>query len=698
MYDWAMSKTTDPIKLLILDESQQRAEELVVLLRNAGRATRAQQILSEEDLLSTLQNNTWDILVAQNEAKGITAQQCLHAIHNLEKDIPFILLSDNDNPDSITDGIQMGAKDVALASDKQRLFLIIQRELENLEDRRAKRKAELDLRETSKRNQLLLDTSSAAIAYVHDGMHIYTNNAYASMFAYHDPDDFAGIPIIDLIAAKDQDKFKKLLKSHEDELEVSDEFTCVTSDGNEIQSNLSMTRATYEGESCTQVMFKIVADDSELEERIKEISSQDLLTGLYNRPFFTEKLHAAVDQAIKGNHTATMLYIDTDQFSRVRAEAGIANSDIILTDIANVLKSEVNEPHMLARFGEDVFTCLYFEGDKAKAEEFANKLRKKVESQMFEVQGKTFQITVKIGLALISESTSTGEDVITKAHTAVSEIEGGNKVKFFQPKAIKLSEGGDALSSSTIKELLRDGIKQNKFKLFFTPIISLQGDDDGQFEVSVRLKVGDEGELVPEQFRTEAEELNILHAIDRIVIRDSIKMLTLARKKGSRARLFINISPKSASDDTFLAWISVALKAARLPSDSLVFQVHENDAHSYIKHVKKFMSGLHQLHCKSSIANYGCALNPENILKHLSPDYVQIDPSFVEEVESDEDKKAEMMKLVKSLQSKGILTSISGVESPSVLPVLFESGINFIQGEYVSLPLENMDYDFSEEM
>lgn len=693
-----MSKTTDPIKLLILDESQKNAEDLVVLLRNAGHATRAQQIMSEEDLLETLQNNVWDLLVAKNEANGITAQQCFHAIHNVEKDIPFVLISDSDDPATITDGLQMGVQDVALASDKQRLVLIIQRELENLEQRRAKRKAEIDLRETAKRNQLLLDTSSAAIAYVTDGMHIYTNNAYASMFGYHDPDDFAGIPIIDLIAGADQEKFKKLLKSHEDEQEVSDEFTCLTSEGEEIQSNLNLSRATYEGEQCTQVIFTVVSDDSELEERIKEISSQDLLTGLYNRQYFTEKLDAAVDNAVNGGTAAVLFYVDTDQFTRVRAEAGIANSDIILTDVAYALKAEIDDPHILARFGEDVFTVLFMNADKEKAEAFANKLRTKIEEQIFEVQGKTFQITIRIGLAMISESASSSADVISKAHQAASEIEGGNAVNFFKPKAIQLSEDGEALSSSTIKELLKTAVKEGNFRLLFSPIISLQGDDEGHFEVDVRLKVGDDGELLPEQFRTEAEELNILHAIDRMVIRDAIKMLTVARKEGSRARLFLKVSPKSIADDTFLPWISVALKAARLPSDSIIFQIHENDAHSYIKHVKKFMSGVSQLHCKSAIYNYGCAPNPQNVLKHLSPDYIQIDPSFSEEIDSDDEKKEEMMTLVKSLQAKGILTAISGVESHEVLPILFESGVTFIQGEYVSDPLDNLDYDFTEEM
>lgn len=693
-----MTQTTDPIKLLILEESPEKAEELVVLLRNAGRATRAQQILSEDDLLTHIQNSTWDLFLARSETKGISAQQCLHAIHNTEKDIPFIMIADNDDPAAITEGLSMGAQDVALASDKQRLILIATRELENLENRRAKRKAEIDLREIAKRNQLLLDTSSAAIAYVHDGMHIYTNNAYATLFGYVDPDDFAGIPIIDLIAGKDQNKFKKFLKSYEDQQEASEEFTCVTSEDNKIQSKLSLSPATYDGEPCTQVMFTSVADDKELEERIKEISSQDLLTGLFNRQYFTEQLDAAVEQAHKGGKPSVLFYIDTDQFSRVRSEAGIANSDLILSDIASVIKSVVKEPHVLARFGEDVYTLLFMNGDKDKAEAFANAIRTKVEGHISEIDGKSFQVTVRIGLSLISESTSSSEDVIAKGHQAASEIQGGNSVKFYQPKAIKVSEDGESLSSANIKELLNQALKENSFKLLFQPIISLQGDDDGQFEVSLRLKVDDEVSLDPGQFLLEADELNIRHKLDRWTLLESTKVLTAARKKGSKASLFINISPKSASDDTFLPWVSVALKAARLPSDAIIFQISENDGTSYIKHVKKFMAGLTQLHCKSAICNYGCTQNPQNILKHLSPDYVKLDDSFLEQIEEEEDKKTALIQIIKSLQSKGILTAVSGVESPMTLPILFESSVNYIQGDYVSGPLENLEYDFSEEM
>ena len=309
----------NPIRLLILEESENRAEELIVLLRTAGRATRAHQIESESDFAAKLSEQKWDLILASSEANGFTAQAMLSQIHTMEKDIPVILIADNRDPSSITDGLKLGALDVALDDDDERLVLIIERELRNLENRRQKRRADVELRETDRRNSLLLDSSTTAIAYVHEGMHIYTNQTYADLFGYEDPDEYAGIPIIDLISEEDQAKFKSFLKSFNDDEASEEEFSCIDNEGSIVLTTLTMSPATYDGEPCTQVIFKPLVDESQLEDRIKEISSQDLLTGLFNRQYFVEQLDYAVDNANEGKQSSILFYIAIDHFPRIRS-------------------------------------------------------------------------------------------------------------------------------------------------------------------------------------------------------------------------------------------------------------------------------------------------------------------------------------------------------------------------------------------
>lgn len=687
-----------PVRLLILEASQNRAEELIVLLRKAGRATRAHQIESAEDLQNQLKEQKWDLLLGVSEANDLTMEQAIGMIRESERDIPIILIAEGRDPESITAGLRLGALDVALDDDDERLTMIIERELSNLYHRRERRRAEKEVSEIDRRNQLLLASSTAAIGYVHQGMHIYTNSTYSKMFGYEDPDDFAGIPIIDLISSSDQGKFKAFLKSYDKNESESEEFICVTSEDKQITASLSLSPATYDGESCTQVIFKVSSDaDTAYEERIKELSSQDLLTGLPNRASLIEQLDTAVDKSNNQGQASILMYISIDNFAKLRTEAGISNADLVLADLAKLLAELTAEEHLIARFGDDVFALLYNSGDKEAAAQMAENLRGQVEERMSGVAGKSYQSTTSIGLALVSESSSSAEDVISRAYQACTSMESGNGVNFYQAAEVKMGEAGVSLTSENIKDMIKTAIENNAFKLMFQPIISLHGDDDEQFEVLLRLVDDDDNELLPGQFLGPAEDAGLLEKLDRWVILQSIKMLSEHRSTGSKAKLFINLTHKSMSDETFLPWMSVALKAAKLPSDAVILQIHESDATAYIKQAASFTKGMSALHCKTSINHFGCSLNPMNLLKHLTPDFVKLDDSFAQEIDQSEEKLAELKKMVTSLQETGVLTAISGIEDPMILSTLWQAGITFIQGYYLSPPLENMDYDFASE-
>jgi diguanylate cyclase (GGDEF)-like protein/PAS domain S-box-containing protein len=686
-----------PVRLLILDNSQNRAEELIVLLRNSGRATRAQQVESHENLQSLLKAQSWDLFLARPEANDVTAEQAIALIKEFERDIPLILLADDDRVESITEGLQLGATDVALADDDERLILLIDRELNNLEARRNWRKAEISLKESERRCQLLLENSRAAISYIHDGMHIFANEPYLEVFGFKEFDDVEVVPIIDLVESGDQARFKKFLKSFEKLEEASEEYQCVTDQGETIQIQMVLSKAQYDGEPCTQVIAQSVVSDQELENRLKEMSSQDELTGLFNRRHFMELLDGAIEQAVTDNEFSTVLYMAVDGFSDIVTEAGISNADVLIADISGHIKSLLDESQLLARFSDDVFTLLYPDGSKKKALEFAEKIRSSVAEHLFEADGKTHQITISIGLSLVTESSTTSEEIISRSQRASMEAKSSDKVIFYQKEKAADKSAKESASDIDLKELILTSFDDGRLKLLFQPIISLHGDDDGQFEVLVRLHDTEGNELRPNQFLDLVDQEGLSIKLDRWIILQSIKLLSAHRGEGNQTRLFINVTHRTLADETFLPWVSVALKAARLPTDAVIFQFHESDAITYMKQASKFTKGLKELHCKASINHFGCSLDPFNSLKHLHVDYVKIDGSYADGVESDEKKGQELIDTVSALHAKGVLTAISGVESPMVLSTLWEAGVNFIQGHYLSEPLEQMDYDFSSE-
>lgn len=692
-----MRKKNETVHLLILDQSQNDAEEMVSLLRNSGRATRAHRVTSEEDLLESLKEHSWDLFLAREEETEFDTSAALSHIKRLDKDIPFIVLNNDLNDEAIVNYMKAGAQDVIPFEDRKHLVLVINRELTNLYERRSRRAIEIHLREAEKRCQLLLDSSKAAIAYINDGMHIYANGSYMDFMGYDDPDDLICIPVLDTLTADSQDEFKAITRLYTEGEQEPKQMSAVTrrSDDSEVKVMMSFSVATYDSEPCTQVVVRPEQDSAELEEKLKEISSQDLLTGLYNRQYLMEKLDNAIDQAVSKSQTGALYYIALDNFMQIKSNAGIAGADLVLSDVANVLREQTQESWTLARISDDAYGLLAMQQDDKEAQETAEKIRNAIELHMSDVSGRTIQVTTSVGIALINENAPKAQDLLGRSHSASDDIrskegkEAGNGVFTYVSKS---ANDGDSSVSS-----LQKALDDNRFKLLFQPVISLRGASEEHYEAFLRMMDNEGNEVSPYDFLPPSGPSEMANKIDRWVILQTIKQLSAHRSKGHKTNLFLNLTAETIQDKTFLPWLSVALKAARLPGDALIFQINEADAGTYLKLAKEFAKGLKQLHCKVSICRFGCALNPFNTLKHIDADYVKLDGSFTDEIQKDEESREQVKEMITSLQAQGKLTIVPLVESASILSTLWQAGVSFIQGYYLQAPTTEMNFDFSEE-
>ncbi|KPP99850.1 EAL domain-containing protein [Marinobacter sp. HL-58] len=695
-----MQKKNATVHLLILDPSQNDAETLVSLLRNSGKATRAHRITSEEDLEETLKAGNWDLLLARDEAdQEFGPDGALAMIRRMDKDIPFILLTTEFSRERTVAIMKAGAQDTVPFENTDQLVLVVNRELSALEDRRRRRTLESHLREAEQRCQLLLESSKDAIAYINDGMHIYANQSYMEFLGYDDIDDLICIPVLDTLTPESQEKYKEFMKSFAESGEDGVTMNCVArrSDDQELNVTMSVSAATYDGETCTQIVIQPEHSDAELEEKIRQISSQDLLTGLYNRQYLMDALGQAIATAGKDNQTGALAYIALDNFMSLKGQVGITGADLMLGDLATLLKEQTPENMILARLSDDAFCLLCQPCEEKTMAELCETLCKKVEDHLFDINGRTVQLTLSIGVAAITENAPKAPDLMGRAHTASSELkkkeghEQGNGVLVYNPADY------ESLDESNSADAIQKALDDNRFKLLFQPIINLRGEGEEHYEAFVRMLNKDNEEVSPYDFLPPVGPSEMAIKIDRWVILQTIKQLSSHRSRGHDTRLFLNVTAETLEDKTFTPWLSVALKAARLPGDSLIFQIREGDANNYMKQAKDFAKAVHELHAKVSICQFGCALNPFNTLKHIDVDYVKIDGSFTEEVQKKDEAKEEVKEMIKSLQSAGKLTIVPLVENAGVLATLWQAGVNYIQGYYLQAPVPEMNYDFGDQ-
>ncbi|WP_404396534.1 EAL domain-containing protein [Stutzerimonas chloritidismutans] len=683
----ALQKKT--IRLLILEDSQNEAERLVSLFRNAGQATRVHRLTSSDDLAEALKQ-TWDLLINAPQSENLAPSEAISAIRRQAKDIPILQLTADNDAEAITEALMLGAQDALPQGEDEWLLLVANRELANLEERRARRSAEVALREAEKRCQLLLDSSVDAIAYVHDGMHIYANRAYLELFGYEDVEDLEGMPMIDLISGTDQSRFKTFLKNYQS-MEGSAELACggVRADGDTLKTRMHFSPAAYDGEPCIQVVIRAENDSAELQ-KLREISSQDPVTGLLNRNSFLEVIDAAVERAINAGQPASLAYIRVDRFAALQADIGLTDSDQLLNQLATLLRGHFPGEAQLARFADDVFAVLQPGVIPQQAEPELRKLLTKVEGQLLDVGGRTVQTTLSIGVAGLDEKTAKAQDAIERAHRCADELSDGNALKLYNPA----DELAAAANRGDIVAMLKQALESNSFRLLFQPIISLRGDSFEHYEVLLRLLDPQGVEVPPNEFLSTAADAGLAAKIDRWVILNSIKLLAEHRAKGHRTRLFLHLSAASIQDPSLLPWLGVVLKASRLPGDSLAFEFGEADAVAYLKPAKALAQGLNGLGCRTALAQFGCVLNPFNTLKHLDAEFIKVDGSYTQDLTRQENQEA-LKALLAELHEQQKQSIVPFVESATVLATLWQAGVSYIQGHYLQGPSQSMDYDFA---
>lgn len=693
------SQSRDTLHLLLLTHSQNDAEGLVSLLRNSGRATRAHMISSLKDFSAQIQEKSWDLVLAEPNAQDVSPQELLKQIKRLDKDLPVIMLAEDVDPMILESYLKQGACDVVPSDESNLLSMVINRELINLNSRRSLRTTQVKLRDAEKRCQALLESSKDAVTYIHDGMHIYANQAYLELFGYENVDDLEGMPVMDMVSSRDQDNLKKSLKNFlMSGGNIDLKYNGLKTDNTEFPITMSLSSATYADESCTQVVIRTKSDSSELEAKLKEISSRDLLTGLYNKPYFMETLDSAVDRAVlKGNFSTTM-YINIDRFGKVKSQVGINNADAVLCAVANYLKSAKQEGDTLARVGEDIFAWLRPNINAEEALKVAEQYRHDIEHLVIDASSQTVTITASIGLSLINDSCSDPNDILQRAHHAADSVrhdeghEKGNGIHLYvaEEKAPDNSEEG-------IEKQVMAALKSNSFNLLFQPLINLKGAEQEHYETLLRMPQSNGEDLSAGNFLngfTISEDLK--RKIDRWVILHSTKLLSEHRQQNLNTRLFVNLSAASLMDSTLSSWIGVALRAAKLDSDSVIFQFNEEDATKFLTQAQTFTADLKAKGYSCALSRFGCSLSPFQTLKHLTLDYIKVDGSFTNELNQPEALDT-LKTMLADLHEQELKTIVPLVESASAVASLWQLGTHFIQGYYVQAPQNGMMYNFSDD-
>ncbi len=460
------------------------------------------------------------------------------------------------------------------------------------------------------------------------------------------------------------------------------------------------------------VAFSDISERRILEDRLRWQATHDPLTELINRRYFEEQLGQEVRRLKRSGEHSALLYIDLDRFKYINDSAGHAAGDQLLIAVAQQLRILLRETDLLGRMGGDEFAVILRNIDPGHVHDAADKFRNLLDRYSFVDGDKQYRVCASIGVAEMDKNSPSPGDVLANADIAchVAKRAGRNQIHLY--------EDGRKEKEAMEQDLgwhsrLREALQYDRFVLHYQPILPMEAVDIAHLperagvlwtelnrraphgpiclEVLVRLR-GPGGTLIPPNaFLPTAERFGFMHEIDVWILTRALEELVALREAAQRVVLSVNLSAGILEDRFALPYIKGTLEDLHLDPGCLIFEITERSAIHNLEAARRFIAELKNLGCRFALDDFGSGFSSFSHLKHLPVDMVKIDGSFVQDIAHDPIDWAMVRSMNDIAHSLGRRTVAECVENAATLRMLKECGVDFVQGEYLAVPILSLE-------
>lgn len=154
---------SDPLRVLVIEDSESDAALVVRQLEQAGHAPSWLRVDGEESLRGALDAERWDVVISDYRLPGFDAAKALTIVRAVERDLPFIVVSGTIGDETAVALMKAGAQDYLRKENLTRLAPAVERELAEARMRLLQRQTERALRESNEHFRLALQGSSITV-------------------------------------------------------------------------------------------------------------------------------------------------------------------------------------------------------------------------------------------------------------------------------------------------------------------------------------------------------------------------------------------------------------------------------------------------------------------------------------------------------------------------------------------------------
>ncbi len=671
------------VPLIVLSTGREAVEAINSILRRAGHPVHCTWIPSLRDLGDALAQINPELLLFVDHG-GDELTSAVTVRDQLAPNVPIIVVAHEFDEGRIAVTMAHGARDVVSLANPARLQAVMSRELRSFRLERALENTLKSARDARKQLETVLERSNDAIVQVQEGIIVDANPAWCELFGIVQAEELIGQPIMDLFEEAKHSALKGALAAclqgrwSDHTLKLN----AVLADGSTLPMEMVLTLGEHDGDPCVRLVVparprdeRAIADD--LADAVRRDPSTEFL---YRRPLL-EALTERLATPLTGGVRYSAL-VKPDKFASVEHDVGVAASEQFLVEFATLLKEHLNPKDIAGRFGGVSFLVLLERGNERDVEAWAEQLVVQAAKHVVRIGQKQISVTCTAGLSVVPAGANL-DAAIADAIDAYRKGRGrgGNQVV----RSDKADNDARVQSYDKVwVKHIKAALMENRFRLVQQPVASLQGDDPGMFDVLVRMIDNHGKEVLPTEFMAAAERNDLLKNIDRWVVGASLSFAA-QRKPGC---LFVRLSKDTVGDPSFLGWLDNHIRASRADPARVSFQVPEKVAATQLQAASALASALRKRGFRFTLEAFGSGRDPQGLLTSFPLDFVKIDGAIVQNLASDPDLQDKVRTLVEAAGKRNVQTIAERVENANTMAVLWQLGVQFIQGYFVNAPEE----------
>lgn len=425
-----------------------------------------------------------------------------------------------------------------------------------------------------------------------------------------------------------------------------------------------------------------ITESKSRSEEILYLAYHDPLTALPNRSKLKEELEK---RSLEEHRSFALFFIDLDNFKIINDTMGHDAGDSLLREMSRRLKANVPADTLITRFGGDEFVLLIDKDDTGELSLYADRLFETF-SEPFYLGANRFFLSASIGIAVSSQITTHGTDLIKHADTAMYDAKkrGKNRYSFYNASMAK------ALHDFVkIENLIYEALRQNLFELHFQPLIDVKTFDCKGVEALLRLKAP-YNHISPEQIIGVAEACGEIDTLGRLIFSlacDFIEQYSSCFP----ADFFVsvNVSPKQFQRDKFAKNLLELLAYRFITPSTIMIEVTESAIMENVRSTSDQLVALREGGIKIALDDFGTGYSSFSHLAKLPIDILKIDKSFVHSIVENNTQRHVVEAMIHLGHTLGMTVTAEGVEDKKTADLLKLLGIDTLQGFYFSKPVSD---------